>query len=181
MSGIILGPFTSKANALPLSHIPNCYCICFALQLIVIIFDTYIIFLMKFSYQNVCTSRNASAAWNISCILTYDLIGINMLEITFSHIHLFYKEVQIFDGCVTDMYIFTIIIRQDKNNNKTNPAHPMFCPNVECKTFIYFNFHPQRTVLIICLCIWQNVEQPLKSSHNRRSVNRVFLKRATPT
>ena len=36
---------------------------------------------------------------NISCILTYDLIG-NMLEITFSHIHLFYIEVQIFDGCV---------------------------------------------------------------------------------
>ena len=127
------------------------------------------------------SKRNASAAWNISCILTYDLIG-NMLEITFSHIHLFYIEDQIFDGCVTDMDIFTIIIRQDKKTHtKKPPALPMCCPNVECKTFIYFIFHPQRKVLIIGLCIWQNVEQLLKSSHNRRSVKGVFLKRATPT
>ena len=80
------------------------------------------------------------------------------------------------------MNIFTIIIRQDKKTTTNKkPAHPMFCPNVECKTFIYFNFHPQGKVLIIGLCIWQNVEQPLKSSHNWRSVKRVFLKRATPT
>ena len=57
------GPFTCKANALPLSHIPNCYCIRFALQLIVILFDTYIVFFDGiFISKTYVRRRNASAA-----------------------------------------------------------------------------------------------------------------------